>query len=202
MRRRFGFTLLEIMIVIVIMGALAAVAMPRMKGTYYGFRIRKAGRDVAGLLRYARNAAVLREKPCEVQFDPEKDTYQLFLFDDQGERIDPTKTRSSRSSWRKKADSQEFVIGDDASGVRRLPAGVHFVTIYSMASLSDDTKLPRVVYYADGSATAATLAIQDDHDLTISVQVYSTTGMTRVDKGLPPSGTKTRPLYYGPNAAQ
>ena len=182
------------MFVIVIMMVLLAVSLPRLQGTFLQARIKGAARDVTGLLRYARDAAVLRELPCEVRFAPETDAYELVLLDAAGDRLAPRR----RSSYKKGAVTEPGT-GEDVNGVRMLPKDVHFAAIYTAAPLTEDTKLPRVIYYPDGSATPATIAIQDERNLTISVEIFKTTGMAKVEKGMPPDKPKTQTLYYGPS---
>jgi prepilin-type N-terminal cleavage/methylation domain-containing protein len=191
MRRRRGFTFIEITFVILIIGMLMAISLPRMKGTLINVRLKSGARSVTALLRYARNAAVLRGLPCSVCFAPEKDTYELVLLDEKGSRFEEKRRRRDR----KKAALE---IGSDAKGVRALPKDIHFAVIYTDAPLTED-KLPCVTYFADGSATPATISIQDSNEQAISVEVFQTTGMARVQKGLPVSKPKTRKLYYGPD---
>ena len=60
-----GFTFIEIMIVIVIVGLVLALTVPKMKGTLQLAQIKAAAREVAGVLRIARDLAVLRELPVQ-----------------------------------------------------------------------------------------------------------------------------------------
>ena len=194
--RARAFTFFEIMIVISIVAILAAITMPRLKSTLAKVRVKSAARKVTGLLRYARTAAILGESTCEVRFDLEKDSYELTLHDKSGE---PIKTKTRRS--RRKRERSSPVLGDDARGPRFLPKDVHFVMVATAAPLTDGRKgLPRVIYYSDGSATPATISIQDKNERAISVEIYRTTGMTRIEPGLPQEKPKAQTLYYGPKA--
>lgn len=197
MHRRHGFTLIEIMLVVAIMAILATIAMPRMRASFSQARLKRAARDVAGMMRFARNTAVLRELPCEVRFDPENGKYQLVLLDEYGDRIDDADGRRYRNRKRAK-ENPELSMGDDIAGVRRLPDGVYFAVIYSGAEPTEDTDLPRLIYYSDGSATAGTIAIQDDKEHALHVEVFRTTGMARVAPGLPVREPEGKTLYYGP----
>lgn len=195
MHGRKGFTFIEITVVIFIVCIMAAISIPRMKGTFVDVRLKGAARDVTALLRYARNVAVLRELPCQVQFDVEKDTYELVLLNASGDEV-----QEKRSRRRSGKDNNKLSIGDDVAGERNLPKDVHFAMIYTSAPLNADSKLPCVTYYPDGSATPATIAIQDEKAHAISVEIFQTTGMARVQKGLPPEdeGKPKNRYYYGP----
>jgi type II secretory pathway pseudopilin PulG len=181
------------MIVIMILSVLTAVAMPRMKGVLAATRLKTSTRDVSGMLRMARDFAVLREKPVEVRFDVENDTYKLVLLDREYKEEEPDK----RSRVGRK-DKQPLRLNDDVAGMRVLPKGVHFQAIYTAAPLSDERDLPRVIFYSDGAASPATLLIQNDNRGVMSIEVFRTTGLTRVAAQAPaeePAGVRK---YYGP----
>lgn len=197
MRRNRGFTFIEIMIVIVIVLVLAAVAIPQMGGTFRRTRLKSAARDVTGLLRYARDIAVLSEQFAEVRFDPERDAYQVYLVDEFGEPLEDVERRRDR---RRRGEDPPLTLGDDVGGVRKLPERVHFAVIYTAADLTVENELPRVIFSPDGSATPATIGLQDDDKNTMSVEIYRTTGLTRVARGLPPEEPDFQRLYVGPGS--
>lgn len=194
LRRRSGFTMFEIVIVVVIVMVLISISLPRMRGSFEATRMKQAARDVTALLRFSRDVAVLQERPCEVRFAPDLDQYQLVAFDEEGERIEIRERRRSRR-W---DDEDALMISADWLEVKELPRRVHFAMIYSAAERSEDTGLPRVVFYPDGSATPATIALQDEGERTMRVEVYRTTGMTRVEEGLPVERPAHQQRYYGP----
>ena len=190
--RRRGFTFIEITLVITIMAVLAAIALPRMKGTMKQAQLKRTAREVVGMLRYARNVAVLRELPCEVRFDLEGGVYQLVLLDDDMERV------GERARRRNRRDERDvFTQGEDVGGLRRLD-DVFIPALYSAATLTEDTDNPRVIYYPDGSATPATIVLQDDTNQALHVVIYRTTGMARVQKGSPAEEPEAQTRYYGP----
>jgi type II secretion system protein H len=193
MKRQAGFTLIEIMLVVMIIAVMTGISMPLMKGTFQSARIKAASREVAGFLRLARNTAVLRERPCEIRFNLEKDQYWLVLLDENANEEDLNKRQERR-------ERQELKIGEDAASVHELPKDVHFAVIYSGASVTEDKKLPRVIYYADGSSTPATIVVQDKKKRAFNIEVYQTTGMARVEEGMPVQLPDKSKLYYGPKA--
>lgn len=60
-----GVTLLEMMVVVALMGLLAAVAFPSVAATLSGLRLTAATRDVASLLNGGLNRAERRQQPVE-----------------------------------------------------------------------------------------------------------------------------------------
>ncbi len=53
MRRRGGFTLIEIILVIMIVMLLGAIALPKIGSTMQHLRLRQGGREVASVMRLA-----------------------------------------------------------------------------------------------------------------------------------------------------
>lgn len=198
MRRRGGFTFIEIIIVIVLVVVLGALVMASFKGTLQSMRAKSAARQITAVLRYARDMAVLREKPVEVRFNVNKDTYELVLLDENGQEVDKRRERRGSGRHRRRDEPVDLGLGEDMAGVRKLPDKIHFAGIYTAAPLNEDTNMPAIIYYADGSATAATVALQSENREAVNVEVFQTTGMARVEKGLPTPEKKKAKLYYGP----
>ncbi|MBX7184977.1 MAG: prepilin-type N-terminal cleavage/methylation domain-containing protein [Vicinamibacteria bacterium] len=69
-----GFTLIETLIVIGIIAATAAMALPNIMGYVRGSRIRAAQDDVAGALQRARNLAIMKNTQMGVTFLTENNT--------------------------------------------------------------------------------------------------------------------------------
>ncbi len=86
MRNKSGFTLVEILIVIVIMAVMMGFGFNYITGWLPGFRVRAAARDVYSNLQSARMTAIKRHQRCAVTFKNSgtNDGYFIF-FDDDGD---------------------------------------------------------------------------------------------------------------------
>jgi len=90
-----GFTLMELILVVAVMGIMAAIAIPAFMGFLPGMRLNGAARQVMGDLMDARMAAVKNNNEFKIFF---LNNHQYKILDDKnGNGVDDDGTGTSRT---------------------------------------------------------------------------------------------------------
>lgn len=72
-----GFTLVEMLLVVVLLGVLAAAAMPEFFRSYQHLQLQETTNDLAYFMRYAQSRAVLKNQPVRLVFSEDYKRYWL-----------------------------------------------------------------------------------------------------------------------------
>lgn len=64
-----GFTLIEIMLVVVITLIAAGIVIPKFKGTFKSTQMTDATRSTVRIARYARSLSILKQEACTLSFE-------------------------------------------------------------------------------------------------------------------------------------
>ncbi len=154
--RAAGFSLIELLMVVVIIGLLGSVAAPTFRGYMQTQRLHAACRDLVTNLRFARLRAVSEQNPWVVMFLIHQRQYLLFADDGGGRGVvtNPQFVEENRGNLR--PDPGEKTIGpiNLTGGVMfglvtaaDLPNGITTTTPVSFGGSP-----PRIVFYPNGSA--------------------------------------------------
>jgi general secretion pathway protein H len=73
-RRRRGFSLLEMMVVLVIIAIGMTLAVPMIEGGYDSREVRRAARQIASTMHHCRGEAVAKGEVQELVIDPNKNS--------------------------------------------------------------------------------------------------------------------------------
>ena len=110
-----GFTAVEVLIVIAILMALAAVAIPNFSGWASNQRLKSAARDLVTHFQYARLEAIKRTSTVALNFNPlappQVGNYTIFVDDGAGNEDDAGDlTRQGSELVLRRVDMPEGVI--------------------------------------------------------------------------------------------
>lgn len=74
---RNGFTLIEILLVVIVLGVIAGLTLPNMRGAYNDVILKTSVNDLAFLMRYAQSRAVSKASEVRLEFNSDNDRYWL-----------------------------------------------------------------------------------------------------------------------------
>lgn len=74
-----GFTLIELVLVLLVLGIIAGIAIPSIRGLMDDTMLDEAAQEVVNILRYARNLAIQENATRLVDFNPAQETCSLLL---------------------------------------------------------------------------------------------------------------------------
>jgi prepilin-type N-terminal cleavage/methylation domain-containing protein len=162
-----GFTLLEILIVLVIVTLIIGFAIPNFRGAFEQAKLETASRNLVTMLGTAQHLSVIHRLMFQFKFDSSKQEYQII----------------PDSSLLK--DNEEL---PNYARRRKLPDGVKFGTISISTPGTTDTSgttLEYLAFYPNGSSDGAIISLYDDSGAIITLQVMKATGLVKISTGEP-----------------
>jgi prepilin-type N-terminal cleavage/methylation domain-containing protein len=197
---RRAFTLLEVILVMGILVAVAAVAWPSIHRSYESLRLRKAADQVQAGLSRARVEAMSSGVSQVFRFEPNSPRYTITPYQDDSVSLDATAADTSNSSAGQGSTTPSNAASTPTGGQtdpsnpcqRQLPDGFVFATAQrssdsrtaiAESQLNDGSAsadAPPVFFYPDGSSQDAVITISTDSGRAISITLRGYTGVTHV----------------------
>ena len=198
--RSYGFTLIEVVIVIFIMLLMTTVTVPSLKMFADSTKLRTAARSINGLLEFARGSAITERTEYAVLFDPTNGQYWLslkeFLDESQGTLTDSSRTNlaaslealaeknSTDNTGTSSTSGNSMVPLTRTGGLlgipRELPAGIEIVQINSPRNTSKSSDVDYVTFYPDSKAEDFKVYLQSASGKTFLISVSESTGRTGI----------------------
>lgn len=181
-RGRAGFTLVEIMLVVVIVGIAATIGLPVFLRSLEGAKLRTSVRTVVMLHRFARSSAVLKQEHIALQFDTA--TQELEMISAKRRRqgleggfIDDAPAREPEET----NDKAETLPGEEEvkiekEVVRRLEDGVKIIQFEVQKEGQEHDGRYWVNYFPNGMCDRYALYIEDGRMNRARIEVDSVSG--------------------------
>jgi len=152
-----GFTAVEVLIVIAILMALAAVAIPNLSGWASNQRLKSAARDLFTHFQYARLEAVKRNSNIALNFYPDvgesRGSYIVFVDNNPSNRLrDGTEERLKYVEMPGDVNLDNTTFAENAAGIdafgynaRGFPIDSSFSEDTGIVTLSNDKRIYEVI---------------------------------------------------------
>ncbi len=169
-----GVTFIELMVVISIISIFTLFAIPAMRGPHEKNKLRGAAREIVATMRYARSAAVMFDGRVKMEVDLAAQAYRLVL-------PELAKKKPKWSAGIKKQPQREVEFW------RELPrdnhGGIQVETIYSWDDPEPKGDIVQILFFADGSASDASITLLNRYDQRVTVYLNRATAEARVEAG-------------------
>jgi type II secretion system protein H len=162
-----GFTLVELMVVIVLIGILSAMILPNMKGTYGDAMLRSTGRDLVNAFSLAYSRAVSLNEVHRVRLDALKGHYVIEKQVREGpnEFLQVKDVAGCEGDLDKRVSIQIRNVSDDA------PTG---------REAASPTPTQSVTFYPDGTADGSEVLLRDREGFRLGLKVDAVTARVQI----------------------
>lgn len=149
-----GFTLIELILVLVLIGVAASVVAPTMTSSAANAGLNAATRNLLSLVKFARSTAVSRHWVCRLEWNPEERQWRVTAEQNHG--TDPGLYNAVETPGR----IREFVPrGVEVTGFRVIRQGIELETASYIEFRPDGTSDEAYVYFMDGRERVKTVGL-------------------------------------------
>ena len=160
MRRQNGFSLIELMVVILLIGAFVLIAIPKIQ-TGTEINIKSASRNLTSTVKYLYNEAAFKKNIYRLMFDIEAGQY-----------------------WVEVLNGNEYVhTTEPLHRKQSLPGGVHFKDVVTERSLNRsnlDDEAIFILFLPTGFVEPAAIYLETDNETYYTLATNPHTGGTKV----------------------
>lgn len=175
-----GFSLLELLVVLVIISLMTALILPRMGGSFTTIQLKSTAKKIASMLRYARNLSISEHVSTRALCEFEEGKIQLFV-QRRGAHANSFPSNVTRGSEASRADIED----EEEHGLVqrfRLPKGVWFEKAVTLKGV-ETTDGFEFLFYPAGNSSGGEITLVNEKGRKYSVSVDFITGTVRVVEG-------------------
>lgn len=174
-RRNGGFTLIELMVVLVLIAVLSGVIIAEMRGTFEDALLRSTARELMSVCALANSRSITTLQPHTVVIDPRESRYAIERMVRE-EEIGVT-ARTVRDVHGGEGELDERIrvtVRDPARAMEEEERGP------TRANQSETAAPGAITFYADGTADAREIVLVDRAGFELKLEVNPITARIRV----------------------
>jgi prepilin-type N-terminal cleavage/methylation domain-containing protein len=184
-RRRPGFSLIELLLVVVISLVAAGIAMPTFVRSYRSSQLRSSVRTVLMTAKYARSMSVLSQKPMALLLDKVEGELEVVALADRGSLSDRGRFLDDRSMRKedallgKEKEASDIQIGSEL--VKRLAADVRIEAFESAQAEREIEGIHWVNFYPNGMCEGFLVKLLDKDGRSAVIEMEGISGALKVE---------------------
>ena len=160
-----GFTLLELLVVLVIIGVVTVFVAPKMAGSLANMNLKTASREISASLRYARDRAVSSQKPWMARFDLDKGELVIGPKKDESEKMEEEPERPERKK--------------DAGERYELPGSVRIEKVV-LGEEEMDSGSFELRFLTSGGSSGGRIVLINEREWRCAIEADFVTGLVKV----------------------
>jgi type II secretion system protein H len=176
-RAREGFTLIELMVVMLLIGILSAMILPEMKGTFGDALLRSSGRELVNVFSLAYSRAVSMNEIHVVRLDQQNRKYTIERHvrgQGKGTEFAPLKDVAGSSGQLDERIAIELRKQQESSEKSELPEE------QTATNEQGQTRSDTIAFYPDGTADATEVVLRDHAGYGLRLRIDSVTARVEV----------------------
>ncbi len=162
---QLGFTLLELLVVLVIIGVMGAFVVPRLAGSISNTNLKTVSKRIAASLRYARSQAISESRTYEALFDLDKSRVVIRG----GQTAQEDEEKNGGGGDQDSRQSKQYELPEDV----RLAKAIR-------GEDESDSGLFRIIFLSNGGSSGGELLLRNDRGYRYRITVDVITGTVRV----------------------
>lgn len=174
-----GFTLIELIIVLVLLSVATALVVPRLAGSLGRMNTESTARRISSALRFARSHAITEKIPYLAIFDMDNNMLSVMAYpmpdETDSDDVDPDNADPND------ADPDNAGIGGpQGSKVYLFSEGIHLREGVPLDGETMTTGAFVMGFFPGGGTTGGKVILQDDKDRVFSVALDRITGSVKI----------------------
>ncbi len=179
---RSGFTLMEVILVLVVTIILSSISLPYFAGTFRGTQLRTASRTISRMARYARSMAIMRETTLTLALN--RETLEVYLGESKKSSTDEADGELDQEVLKRLGYVEGGASGSldiDREVQRFLPEGLTIREFEKEWTEEDDQDADTyfVNYYPNGQCDWFKLELEDQRGLGVKLENDPISGKVR-----------------------
>lgn len=167
-RERAGFTLMELVIVVVIVGMMLGAVVPLFGGSFRTLRANGAVKELLNALKFAQESAITSGVEHRVYFAPDDNVYWVLR-----------KKASIPTSASELLAPMEFEPVADQLGTKQaLPRGIRLAKVDAIED--DERDADYVAFYPDGGGSIAKIEVENEFGPETTIETRGRLGEFKV----------------------